>query len=125
MNVTITPSAEKFIQRMIRFNSQAAGSGFRLTVSAGGCSGLASEFTVESEPLAGDVVVEHNGMKLFLPAESRLLLDGATIDFSDSLMASGLTITSPASSSCGCSSSSSTSAGGIATVSLSDIGHKH
>lgn len=118
MNLTITPSAEKFISRMIRFNGGAA-AGFRLQVSAGGCSGLASEFTVEKAPLAGDSVFESNGVKLFLPAESRLLLDGVTIDFSDTLMNSGLSFINPNASTCGCSSSSTTP--GASSVAISSV----
>lgn len=120
MNVTITPSAEKFIRRMIRFNG-GAGFGFRLMVTAGGCSGLASEFTVEAAPLPGDSVVESSGVKLFLPAESRLLLDGITIDFTDALMSSGLTFIDPRKASCACSSASP----GVMTADVAGIGHKH
>lgn len=122
MNITITPSAEKFMSRMIRFNG-GNGYGFRLMVTAGGCSGLASEFTVEAAPQPGDAVLESNGVKLFLPAESRLLLDGVTIDFSDALMSSGLSFIDPKATSCGCSSSSS--APGVATIDISSIGRKH
>lgn len=50
MDLTITPSAAKFIQRMVRFGGAGEGAGFRLSVSPGGCSGLASEFSVEAEP---------------------------------------------------------------------------
>lgn len=123
MNVTITPSAEKFMRRMVRFNGGGEGSGLRLLVSAGGCSGLSSEFTVEAAPLAGDSVVDVNGLKVFLPAESRLLLDGVTIDFSDSAMNSGLSFFDPKATSCACSSSSS--GPGVATIDMSKLGHKH
>jgi len=121
MNVTISPAAEKFIRRMIRFNGGGAESGFRLVVTAGGCSGLASEFSVESAPLAGDSVLECNGIKLFLPAESRLLLDGVTIDFADTLMNSGLSFIDPKATGCACSSTSPA----IASVNIGDIGRKH
>jgi len=57
MNVTITPGAEKFIQRMIRFSGVGEAAGFRLKVTAGGCSGLAAEFSIEAAPIAGDSVV--------------------------------------------------------------------
>lgn len=104
MNIAITPAAEKFIRRMIRF-SAAPGGGFRLALTAGGCSGLAAEFEVESEPRPGDAVLDYNGMKLFLPAESRLLLDGVTVDFADTPLESGLVFRDPKStgSSCGTS----------------------
>lgn len=110
MNIVITPKAEKFISRMIRFNGGATGAGFRLSVTPGGCSGLSSEFTVEAKPLAGDAVLESNGVKVFLPAESRILLEGVTIDFNDTAMATGLSFINPNAQSCGCSSAESSSA---------------
>jgi iron-sulfur cluster assembly accessory protein len=126
MELTLTPAAEKFVRRMIRFGGAGEQAGFRLTVSAGGCSGLASEFTVEAAPLPNDAVVEVNGVKFFLPAESRLLLQGATIDFADTPTNSGLTFVTPNSPSCGCSSSSGSSAGSsVASVDIASIGRKH
>ena len=119
MNVTITPGAEKFIQRMVRFSGVGPGAGFRLRVSAGGCSGLAAEFSVEAEPIAGDSVVEVNGVRLFLPAESRLLLEGVTIDFAETPASSGLTFIDPKATSCGCSSA------GTTTIDIASIERKH
>ena len=81
MNITITDKAAKFISRMIRFNGGTANSGFRLVVTPGGCSGFNSSFTVEAVPQSGDVTLESNGVRVFLPAESRILLDGVTVDF--------------------------------------------
>ncbi|GAA5172067.1 HesB/IscA family protein [Viridibacterium curvum] len=104
-NVTLTPAATKFISRMVRFSGQPEGAGFRLQVSAGGCSGFNSEFTVEAAPMANDSVVEVNGVKLFLTAESRLLLEGVTIDFADTPTKSGLTFINPNQAPCACSSS--------------------
>ena len=83
MNILLTPAAQKFIRRMIQFSTTPDG-GFRLAVTAGGCSGLAAQFDVEAAPRAGDAEVQCGGLKFFLPAESRLLLDGVTIDFSES-----------------------------------------
>jgi len=120
--VIVTPAAEKFIRRMVRFSAQPAG-GFRLTVSAGGCSGYNSEFSVEAAPVAGDSELLVNGVKIFLPAESRLMLDGVTIDFADTPTKSGLTFTNPNAAACGCSSSGETaSAPAQATVSVASIG---
>src|SRR6266498_3409362 len=103
MNFTLTPAAEKFIRRMIRFDG-GAGSGFRLAVSAGGCSGLAAQFEVEAAPRAGDAVFDYGDIKFFLPAESRLLLDGVTIDFAETAVQSGLVFHDPKSASGGCKS---------------------
>jgi iron-sulfur cluster assembly accessory protein len=103
MDFTLTPAAEKFIRRMIRFNG-GAGSGFRLAVAAGGCSGLAAQFDVEAAPRTGDAIFEKGDIKFFLPAESRLLLDGVTIDFAETPVQSGLVFHDPKAASCGCKS---------------------
>jgi iron-sulfur cluster assembly protein len=101
MDVSVTPSAEKFIKRLLRFDG-GPGSGFRLEVTAGGCSGLAAQFTVEAAPKTGDAVFEFSGIKFFLPAESRLLLDGVTIDFAETPTQSGFVFHDPKQKTCGC-----------------------
>lgn len=122
MNVNMTASAEKFIRRMVRFGNAGADAGFRLTVTPGGCSGYNAEFSVETAPKAGDADVIVNGVKLFLPAESRLMLEGVTIDFADTPTQSGLVFINPNADACACSTSSGASAAPAqATVSVSSI----
>jgi iron-sulfur cluster assembly protein len=99
----VTAAAEQFMRRMVRFGG--AGAGFRLVVSLGGCSGLGSEFSLESGPRPGDRVLEVNGLKIFLPAQSYELLDGVTIDFADTRIQTGLTFLH-AKASGGCQTSS-------------------
>ncbi len=121
MNVTVTSAAEKFMRRMVRFSGHGEGAGFRLEVTAGGCSGYDAKFTVEPAPASGDAVLDVSGLKVFLPAESRLLLEGVTVDFADTPTSSGLTFFNPNAAPCGCSSSASATPPGVATVSLSSI----
>jgi iron-sulfur cluster assembly protein len=125
MNINITPQAESFMRRMIRFGGGATGSGFRLVVTPGGCSGLNSEFTIESAPLEGDAVLESNGIRVFLPAESRIMLEGVTVDFADTAMSTGLTFINPNAESCACSSASTGAPPQSATVSIASIQRKH
>lgn len=99
MNFTLTTAAEKFIRLMLRADG-APSSGFRLVVSPGGCSGLSADISVKGAPEPGDAVVERNGVKLFLPAESRILLDGVTIDFADTPSQTGLVFHDPKGTSC-------------------------
>ena len=99
MNFTLTTAAEKFIRLMLRADG-APGSGFRLVVSPGGCSGLSADISVKGAPEPGDAVVERNGVKLFLPAESRILLEGVTIDFADTASQTGLVFRDPRGTSC-------------------------
>jgi iron-sulfur cluster assembly accessory protein len=94
MNFTLTPAAEKFIRFMLRADG-APGSGFRLAVAAGRCSGLSADIGVSAEPGPGEAIVERDGLKLFLNAETRLLLDGVTIDFADSAAQTGLVFKDP------------------------------
>lgn len=104
-NVTVTPAAEQFMRRIVRFGAAGGDAGFRLVVRPGGCSGLSSEFTVEPAPRADDDVIALNGLKLFLPPDSRALLAGVTIDFTDTRQSSGLTFVDPSAGPCACSSS--------------------
>ncbi len=118
--VTVTPAAEKFMRRMVRFSTTPVG-GFRLTVTPGGCSGYSSEFSVEAAPRGGDAELAFNGLRVFLPAESRLLLDGVTVDFADTPTQSGLTFFNPNAEACGCSTAGDAKPPAQATVSLSSI----
>jgi iron-sulfur cluster assembly accessory protein len=120
MDITITASAEKFIRRMVRMGGTADG-GFRLSVTAGGCSGLAGEFSVEAAPLPGDAVFEQRGMRLFLPAESRLLLAGVTIDFADTPTQTGLVFHDPKTVGGSCGSSSKDKLPGVASFDVAKI----
>lgn len=100
--LTITPAAEEFIRRMLRFSQTPAG-GFKLGVTPGGCAGYASTFSVEAAPAAGESECLVAGLRLFLNAESRLLLDGMTMDFSETPLQSGLVFSKPGAPACACS----------------------
>ena len=105
MNVTITPAADKFIRRIMRF-SGGPQFGFRMVVSPGGCSGMSAEFGPEAEPKADDGVFEFGGIRFFLPQQSQKLLDGVTIDFNETPTSTGFVFIDP-NHSCGCSSKDS------------------
>lgn len=109
LNVMMTAAADRFLRRLLRFSGLPAGAGLRLAVSAGGCSGYQADVAAETGPRPGDSVLEIDGLKIFLPAQSRVLLDGATIDFADTPTQTGLTVLHPSSSSCGCASSAGAS----------------
>ena len=102
MDVTLTPAAEKFIRRIMRF-SGGPQHGFRMVVTPGGCSGMSAEFGAEAEPQKNDRVVEINGIRFFLPLMSVELLKGVTIDFSETPTSTGFVFIDP-NHTCGCSS---------------------
>lgn len=121
-NVTITPAAEKFMRRIVRFSGLPDGAGFHLAVSPGGCSGYSSEFSAQAAPQPGEETLEVNGLRIFLPAESRLMLEGVTMDFADTPTQSGLTFFNPKQAACGCSSSADAAPPGEARIDVSAIG---
>ncbi|MCG6204775.1 iron-sulfur cluster assembly accessory protein [Rhodopseudomonas sp. HC1] len=101
MALIFTPSAEKFIRRMLRLSGGAGG--FRLAVTSGGCSGLTAAFDVEAAPRSGDQVIDHGDLRLFVPDESCKLLEGVTIDFMETPTSSGFIFHDPKPSNCQCS----------------------
>ena len=54
----ITPAADKFMRRIVRFSGLPEGAGFRLQVSEGGCSGYNAEFSAEPGPREGEQTLE-------------------------------------------------------------------
>ncbi|ACB94051.1 HesB/IscA family protein [Beijerinckia indica] len=101
LNVTITPAADKFVRRMLRFDG-GPNSGLRLSVAPGGCSGLSAEFAVVDKPTASETVHETNGLRFFIDAQSKVLLQGVTMDFVETPTSAGLKFHDPkAVSTCG------------------------
>lgn len=83
------------------------GSGLRVFVQGGGCSGFQYGLMIEENGQgAGDQVFESNGIRLFVDPVSVRYLGGAEVDFVDTVTGGGFTIKNPnAKSTCGCGSS--------------------
>lgn len=80
-----------------------ADAALRVFVSGGGCSGLQYGMAFDTEMDEADSVFESAGVKVVVDSVSLPYLQGATIDFSESLMGGGFKIENPnAVSSCGC-----------------------
>lgn len=121
-NLTITPAADKFMRRIVRFSGLPEGAGFRLLVSPGGCSGYNAEFSAEAAPQPGESTMDVNGLRIFLPAESRLMLDGLIMDFVDRPTQSGLVFTNPNAEACACSSADTGAGAPALTAGVTHIG---
>ncbi|WP_201727642.1 iron-sulfur cluster assembly accessory protein [Acidocella sp. C78] len=81
-------------------------SALRVEVLAGGCNGFQYKFDLTREVAPDDVVFEHGGAKVVVDPASLELLDGAELDFKDTLMGAYFAVGNPnATSSCGCGSS--------------------
>ena len=104
--LTVTPAASQMIHTLLE-QRQIPGYALRVFVSGGGCSGLQYGMSFEKEPREFDAVVDAaDGVRLVVDPTSLMYLEGATIDFVDSLMGGGFRIDNPnAVSSCGCGDS--------------------
>jgi len=78
----------------------------RMFVSGGGCSGMQYGFTFEEEVNEDDFNLEFDGIHLLIDAMSSQYLQGAEVDYTESLQGSQFSIKNPnAQTSCGCGSS--------------------
>jgi len=81
-------------------------SGLRIAVVGGGCSGFSYSMAFESEPGLLDKVYEFGGLKVYVDQASMLYLDGAQVDFVETIEGSGFKFNNPnVRTTCGCGSS--------------------
>lgn len=78
----------------------------RVAVQPGGCSGLIYQLYFDERMLDGDAVVDFDGVEVIVDKMSVPYLDGASIDFEDTIQKQGFTIDNPnAGGSCACGDS--------------------
>jgi len=78
----------------------------RVAVQPGGCSGLIYQLYFDERTLDGDVVRGFDGVEVVVDRMSVPYLDGASIDFADTIEKQGFTIDNPnAGGSCACGDS--------------------
>jgi iron-sulfur cluster insertion protein len=107
INVSST-AASKINELLSEENKQ--GSGLRVFVQGGGCSGFQYGLMIEEARSDADQIFESNGVTLYVDPISIRYLSGAEVDFVDTVTGGGFTIKNPnATSTCGCGQSFSTS----------------
>lgn len=78
----------------------------RLSVEGGGCSGFQYKFGFDETAQPDDTVVERDGVTMLVDAVSLPLLEGAEVDYVETLGAASFQVKNPnAQSSCGCGTS--------------------
>lgn len=103
--IEITSNAAATVKNLLT-SKNVPDYGLRVFVSGGGCSGLQYGMALEAEARPYDHVVSKDDIKIFIDPTSMMYLNGATIDYEDSLMGGGFKIENPnAASSCGCGTS--------------------
>jgi iron-sulfur cluster insertion protein len=103
--INVSETAASKINELLSEENKA-GSGLRVFVQGGGCSGFQYGLMIEEAGGAGNQVFESHGVKLFVDPISVRYLSGAEVDFVDTITGGGFTIKNPqATSTCGCGSS--------------------
>jgi len=97
-------AAEKLIE-VLKENSKE-GSGLRVEIVPGGCSGFQYGLELDDNTTDLDLVIEDKGVKIIISKDNMQFLKGAKLDYVDSLQGAGFKISNPnANSSCGCGQS--------------------
>ena len=105
--INVSTTAASKINELLAEEGKS-GSGLRVFVQGGGCSGFQYGLMIEEGDAKTDAdqTIESNGVRLFVDPISVRYLKGAEVDFVDSLAGGGFTIRNPnAKSTCGCGSS--------------------
>lgn len=102
--VDLTPAAAQRVAAIAARQNKPAM--LRLSVEGGGCSGFQYKFELADAVAGDDLVTERDGVRLLVDPVSHDLLDGASVDFVESLGGAAFRVTNPmAASGCGCGSS--------------------
>jgi iron-sulfur cluster assembly accessory protein len=103
--ITVTDDAAVKVQELITQEGNDA-LALRVAVRPGGCSGFAYEMFFDTDVAKDDMLTEYGGVKVIVDASSAQLLEGATLDYKDSIQEAGFSITNPnAERTCGCGQS--------------------
>ena len=103
--ITATSAAVHHLSALLAEQSAAEARGLRLGVEKGGCAGWQYIMKIDV-PAAGDTIIEQDGIRLLVDAESAPLLQGVELDYVDSLNDAGFRINNPnAVRNCGCGTS--------------------
>jgi len=103
--LVLTDAAAAKVKTLIDAEGEA-GLALRVAVKPGGCAGFQYDLFFDNSTLEGDVVREFGGVNVVVDRMSSEYVNGATIDFVDSLNESGFKIENPnATDGCGCGKS--------------------
>lgn len=102
--LTISSQAVHKIREFVQQEPKAVG--LRIYVRDGGCHGYQYGMAVEAKIADDDAVIEKGDLKIILDSQSAPLLQGAEVEYLDSVQGTGFSIKNPqAKTTCGCGSS--------------------
>ena len=103
--ITLTSTATEKVSELIASESDD-GLALRVAVQPGGCSGFSYEMFFDSDFADDDRKATFGDIEVVVDPSSAVLLEGATLDYSDGLQSAGFSIDNPnAQKTCGCGQS--------------------
>ena len=103
--IQLTGSAARKVRELIDEEGRQE-LALRVYINGGGCSGFQYGFAFEQEPAEDDLRVEQQGVTVLIDPISLQYLEGAELDYSESLRGAQFVVRNPkAKSTCGCGSS--------------------
>lgn len=103
--ILLTPAAIEAVRNAIAAEGEE-GDGLRVSVVGGGCSGYQYNLDFEKAPRMDDIVLNFDGVPVFVDPISAGYLKGTTIDYISGLNGTGFKFNNPnAKRTCGCGSS--------------------
>ncbi len=103
--LTLTPAAIAKVKEIMAQQTPVP-TGLRVGVVGGGCSGFSYSMQFENGPGAMDKTFEYDGLKVYIDATSLMYLQGASVDYLETLEGAGFKFENPnVKSTCGCGSS--------------------
>lgn len=104
--ITLTETAAEKVRSFLADAEEPGDVALRVAVQAGGCAGFRYALFFDDRVLDGDLIEEQHGITIRVDAMSSPYMQGAVIDWKESLEASGFSIDNPnASGSCACGDS--------------------
>lgn len=103
--ITLTDTAIDKVRSIIDTQDPKP-AGLRISVVGGGCSGFSYSMAFENNPGMLDKTYDFSGLRVFIDQASLLYLDGAQVDYVETMEGSGFKFENPnVKSTCGCGSS--------------------
>jgi len=103
--ISLTPSAVEYVKRL-RAREGKQSQALRVGVKAGGCSGFSYYLGFTGDRRQNDLVLEYEGLTVYVDPRSLEILDGTAIDYTRGLIGAGIQFRNPrAKRACGCGDS--------------------
>jgi iron-sulfur cluster assembly protein len=90
----ITMHAAKKLLSLLERQGRPQGA-LRIAIIGGGCSGLQYKMDLVEGPVARDILIESQGVRIVIDPKSALFVSGSELDYSDDLQKGGFKVTNP------------------------------